>query len=311
MDLSQRELIDVGLDALEADHGELPAGLAQRVLDQASAARVHSTDDDAEWGTNARHPLTSLSAFITTAAELGHHLDTLSDDDWRTPTAVYDSNVRDLVAHLVGVERYVLGQLGRRTALDAPTRELHQPVTRGAAADLDGAPGPAVARAWWQEVMQVIAACSELGPSHPVTFHHLPGSIRGLLVVRTFEVWTHDDDIRRAVDRPVNDLDDPRLAMMSSTLMELIPQGMGILDTARPGRTARFVLTGDGAGTHDVALAPDQGPGDPDITITTSTVELCRLAAARVAIDDLPVEVDGDRSLLEPILVGAGAFALD
>jgi uncharacterized protein (TIGR03083 family) len=310
MDLSQRELIDVGLDALEADTTDLPAGLADRLLGAATTTAPRRAAD-AQWGTNARHPLTSLSAFITTAAELGHHLDTLSDEEWTTPTAVHDSTVRELVVHLVGVERYVLGQLGRRPSLDAPTRELHQPVTRAAAAELDGAAGAEVARTWWREVMQLIGACSELGPAHPVTFHHLPGSIRGLLVVRTFEVWTHDDDIRRAVDRPTNDLDDPRLAMMSSTLMELIPQGMALMGVAQPGRTARFALTGDGAGTHDVALAPGETPGRPDITIATNALPLCRLAADRLVVADLPVEVDGDRSLLEPILAGAGAFALD
>jgi predicted naringenin-chalcone synthase len=93
--------------------------------------------------------------------------------------------------------------------------------------------------------------------------------------------------------------------------MDLIARGMALMGTAQPGRTARVELTGLGAGTFDIALAPDQAPGPPDVTITVSAVELCRLAANRISATELPVDVEGDRSLLEPVLAGAGAFALD
>jgi hypothetical protein len=159
--------------------------------------------------------------------------------------------------------------------------------------------------------MRSIAACTGAGPDQPVVFHHLPGTVQGLLVIRTFELWTHDEDIRRATGRPANPLDDERLTLMSGALMELLAQGMALTGTTRPGRTARIELTGAGSGTFDVALAPGEVAGAPDIVIRTEAVELCRLVANRVAPSGLAVEVTGDRSLLEPILVGAGAFALD
>jgi hypothetical protein len=98
---------------------------------------------------------------------------------------------------------------------------------------------------------------------------------------------------------------------MSGALMQLLAQGMALSGTTRPGRTARFELTGAGSGTFDVALAPEEVAGTPDVVIRTEAVELCRLAANRVAPVELEVEVTGDRSLVGPILVGAGAFALD
>jgi hypothetical protein len=184
-------------------------------------------------------------------------------------------------------------------------------VSGAAAADLAGATTTDVASAWWREVMRSIAACTAAGPDHPVVFHHLSGTVRGLLVIRTFELWTHDEDIRRATDRPPNPLDDERLTLMSGELMTLLADGMALTGMARPGRTARIELTGSGAGTFDVALAPGEVAGAPDIVVRTETVELCRLVANRLLPADLGVEVTGDRSLLEPILVGAGAFALD
>jgi uncharacterized protein (TIGR03083 family) len=298
MDLNQHELLDIGLDASAVDTADLPDGMADRLLDI-----VTPTRDAAPWPSRA--------AFMRTAAELGHLLDTLSPDDWGRRTAVAGSSVRGLVAHLVGVERYVLGQLGAGPRLDAPTRADHYPMSGAASADLAAATTADLASAWWRETMHSIAACTEAGPDHPVVFHHLSGTVRGLLVIRTFELWTHDEDIRRATDRPANPLDDERLTLMSGELMALLANGMALAGTTRPGRTARFELTGSGAGTFDVALAPDEVAGAPDIVVRTAAVELCRLAANRVAPSELAVEVTGDRSLLEPMLVGAGAFALD
>jgi uncharacterized protein (TIGR03083 family) len=304
MDLSPRELIDAGLDALVADAPPLTSALRGRVLDA-----VH-TSVRPSW-TGRGDALTSQAAFVRTAAELGQLLEMLTPADWSTATGVEGSTVRDLVVHLAGVERYVLGQLGRRPVLEAPRREDHYPTAKAAAADLAGADDQAVARGWWHDAMALVAASSELGPDHPVDFHHLSGTLDGLLVIRTFELWTHDDDIRRATGRALNNLDDARLSLMSGQLMDLLGRGMALMGTAQPRRTARLQLTGLGAGSFDIALAPDEVPGRPDVTITVAAVELCRLAANRLAPGDLRVDVEGDRSLVAPILVGAGAFALD
>jgi uncharacterized protein (TIGR03083 family) len=261
------------------------------------------------WATDAG--LDSQGAFMRTAADLGRLLDTLAPHEWAMPTGVLESTVYDLVRHLVGVERYVHGQLGYGVRLDAPRPDDHFRVSGMAAADLTGADGVDLARVWWREVMRTIAASAELGPDHPVAFHHLDGSLRGLLLIRTFEIWTHDEDIRRATGRPLQHLDDERLSLMSSELMAILPAGMALAGTTRPGRAARLRLTGAGAGEFVVALAPDEAPLQPDVTITVEAIELCRLAANRVSLDELMVDVDGDMSLVEPVLVGASAFALD
>ena len=64
--------------------------------------------------------------------------------------------MRDLVLHLVGVERYMLGQLGRRPSIAADRPDDHFPVLRAAAADLDDATDAQIVRAWWVEVMALI-----------------------------------------------------------------------------------------------------------------------------------------------------------
>ena len=41
----------------------------------------------------------------------------------------------------------------------------------------------------WLEALSLIAAGGELGPDQPIRYHHLAGSVRGVLVSRTFELW--------------------------------------------------------------------------------------------------------------------------
>ncbi|MBV9950310.1 MAG: maleylpyruvate isomerase family mycothiol-dependent enzyme [Acidimicrobiia bacterium] len=309
--MSTSELVDVGLDAMSADPAELPAAMSARILGAAQATGRPARHSG--WATDDGQ-LTSHATFITTVAELSQLLSTLAPADWMQPTEVAGGmSVRDLVLHLVGVERYLLGQLGRADTIDAPTVEHHFPVLHAAAsADLGGADAPAVARAWWLAAMDLVAATAEIGPDQAVTYHDLAGSVGGMLVIRTFEVWTHDDDIRRAVGLPLNVLDDARLSLMSSTLMGVLPYGLARAGTVQAGRTVRFDLTGPGGGAAFVAsLSPDEPPGDPDLVIETSALDLCRLASNRMSIDDIDVRIDGDRSLLRPVLVGAGAFAMD
>lgn len=307
MDLTTRDLLELGLDTVESD--DVPTGLRARVMEAASGRMRPPLHPD--WAASGGDGVAPHRAFIRTAAELATMLDSLSPADWSAPTTVGGTTVRELVAHLVGVERYVLGQLGRGPSFTAPRREDHFPMSQAAAADLAGASGPETAQAWWHEVTRLVAVCAELDPQHEVAYHHLAGSVRGMVVVRTFELWTHDDDIRLALHRPPNVLDGDRLALMSGDLMNVLHFGMALSGTTQPGRTARLNLMGPGGGTYEIALAPGETPGIPDITITTSALDLCRLASNRLSADELDLAVDGDRSLLEPILVGATAFGCD
>jgi len=195
--------------------------------------------------------------------------------------------------------------------MPASRRADHYPVSMAAASELVNAGGAELSRAWWLAVMAVIAACGRLGPRHPVEYHDLPVSVRGLLVVRTFELWTHGDDIRRATGRPADELDEPRLAIMSGELMRVLSLGMALTGTTQPGRTARINMTGVGGGSSDVALAHGEEPGRPDIVLTATTLDLCRVAANRLEPAQLACAVDGDESLLQPILAGVSAFAAD
>ena len=55
--------------------------------------------------------------------------------------------------------------------------------------------------------------------------------LNSLLVVRTFELWTHENDVRRATGLPPSVPDLVTLRLMTGLAVELLPHGM-----ARAGR---------------------------------------------------------------------------
>ena len=311
MDLNEDQLLEIAFDSASTAVEDVPPELWGLVARAGTNGAGTKAPRHPGWAGPVADAVDPLSAFIDTAAEFGVLLDGLSDADWALRTRVEGTVVRDLVEHLVGMERYVLGQLGRRPPLAADRREDHWPVTREAAAELADQPNDVVARRWWTEVLDLIGACGELGPDQPVRYHHLAGSVRGLLVSRTFELWTHGDDIRQAVGLPLNLLDEGRLSLMVGELMGALPIGVALTGDVLPGRTARFIVTGTGGGTFDVPLDPTEPPGAPDIVVTTDSIGLCRVAANRLRLGDLEAGVEGDSSLLEVVLVAATAFAAD
>ncbi|HXQ60615.1 MAG TPA: maleylpyruvate isomerase family mycothiol-dependent enzyme [Acidimicrobiales bacterium] len=314
--LNTDELLSIAFDAVTATATRTgpSEGLEEQVLTRVLAGekpRRHPGWNERDRFEPKWRRADSLDAFIKTAAELSTLFDSLSAGDWTRTTRIEGASVRQIVEHLVGVERYLLGCLDRRPRLDAPRREDHWPVSRRAATGLAGEPDETVSQSWWSEVLNLIAACAELGPDHALTYHHLAGTLQGLLVVRTFELWTHGNDIRDAIGRPADDLDEARLSLMVDELMRVLPLGLALSGCPQPGRTARLRLTGAGGGSFDVSLDPTTAVGRPDITLTADVIDLCRLAANRLAPDALDVIVEGDRRLLEPVLVGATAFAAD
>jgi hypothetical protein len=131
------------------------------------------------------------------------------------------------------------------------------------------------------------------------------------LVSRTFELWTHGDDVRQAIGRELDLLDEARLSLMVGELMQAVPIGMALTGQTAPGRSVRFELDGPGGGVFHEPLTLGDQLGPPDVIVSTNTIDLCRLAANRLQVDKLDVVVEGDGTLLAPVLVALAAFAAD
>lgn len=204
------------------------------------------------------------------------------------------AGVGDIVGHVAGVEELVL----RWLAGEVIEVDDHQAVRSPIGAD-----------AWFSRTDDVVRAAADL--TRPVQAYGLETDVEGLLVLRTFELWTHAQDACRLAGIPMPDTDPARLALMSSRLSAVLPAAMAVRDTRMPGRTARLVLTGVAPGCFDVPLDPDDEAGEPDVTIVVDVVEVCRLAARRATVEEIGAVLDGDDELGRLVLAAADAFAQD
>ena len=146
-------------------------------------------------------------------------------------------------------------------------------------------------------------------PRAEMAVHGIRLPLGALLIARAFELWTHENDIRRAVGMPASVPDASTLRLMTELAAGLLPYAA--TRTGVPGPlSVRLVLTGPGGGTWDVAIG--EGPSDPvAVGIVTDVVGFCRLVANRATPAELDLYVTGDRGQAEGVLAAAAALALD
>jgi uncharacterized protein (TIGR03083 family) len=257
---------------------------------------------------DAAQPCAPTVAFDRTVEDLNDLLRSLTDTEWSALAHAEHGRVRDLLAHLVGVERLALRWLDPEdTVPDLPD---HVAATRPVVAELAGTDPHDIARQWYQGARAVAAAAAK-DRSRMVVFHDITLSVDQLLVTRTGELWAHAIDICQATGRPVPQLDTERIAIMCAELMTAVPLALAYAGTPAPGRAARFVLTGPAGGTYTVPLAPQAQTAEPEVTIIAGAAGLCRVAIRRLRPEQLDAVIDGDRELGDLVLAGIGALARD
>jgi uncharacterized protein (TIGR03083 family) len=236
----------------------------------------------------------------------------LTDDQW-TVRAIRDLTVQGLIGHLIGVERD-FDRAVRGLIPAQPGAEDHVGATQSSALDQLGKSPDQTLHEWRQAVADTLALVGNMPegdrPAPPVSLHGITLPLGDFLVVRAFEMWTHEEDVRRAIGQPLSPPDDATLSLMSRLAATLLPYAM-----ARTGRTApaevRLVLTGRGGGTFTVQVG-QQAEGTLDrARLIMDTVQFCRVVADRLDNADLAIDVSGDADLAVAALAGARALALD
>ncbi len=277
----------------------LPAGLRERVLEASRRERAAGRP------VPAVPEISAVEAFSRAADAFDQVLGALDDHDWRTPV-LRGLDVQGLVGHLIGVEDDVHRCLsGDPGVADASHVESTQP-----AAVRQAGRSPARTRADWRRAADATLSLVRAAKDRDATLamHGMRLPLRALLVVRAFELWAHENDIRRAVGWPASAPDASTLSLMTDLAARLLPPAAARAGLRGPV-DVHLVLTGPGGGTWDVALG--QGSSGPAVSIVTDAVGFCRLAANRVASAELDVWVTGDPGRAAEVLAAAATLALD
>jgi len=190
-----------------------------------------------------------------------------------------------------------------------------------AAANRQAGRDPAATRDEWRDAVRrtldlVVAGNHDLDET--VALHGMQLPLRALLVVRAFELWVHENDIRLACGLPPAVPDPSVLSSMTRLAARLLPGAAVRAGLPGPGRL-HLVLTGPGGGTWDLewdlewdpetASAARPEPGQ--VSIVADAVGFCRLVSDRLTPADLDPYITGDRDQAAGVLTAAATLALD
>lgn len=235
-------------------------------------------------------------------------LETIPDDalDTRTWNGL---TVYELVAHMAAMESAAAEGVGAPIVVEAPDdiegrSEVLATVCRGSLA---------IAREHWASAVDAVSAWADAGGEQGrFPWWDVGASRRTFLTARAFEHWTHGDDLRRALSRPLEAPSAGTISVMSDVAVGLLVPGLAMRGYDATGKVARVVLTGAGGGDWTIALDGGEAPGSsarPDVTVIADVVAFCRRVGDRVAASDLACTVDGDEALAAWLLDAASAFA--
>ncbi|MDP9463678.1 MAG: maleylpyruvate isomerase family mycothiol-dependent enzyme [Actinomycetota bacterium] len=237
-----------------------------------------------------------VAAFTRAIADVRHTLTLLTTDHWDRP-AVNGLRVGELVGHLIGTQMAMAAAFG----LGGPANESadHIESTREvitASAALSPAEAANEFARTSDALITYLAHLDERGLASPARFGPVTADVRFLLLVRVFELWTHDNDLRRAVGLGRVEPDADRLWMMTRAVMPSVHR--------ISGERIRIVLTGAGGGVWPA-------PGDEIAEIAIDSVAFCRRVANRMPIDDLRADISGDTTAANDTLNALATLALD
>ncbi len=290
------------------DQVALPLGLRERVIAASLRAR------DAGRPVPDVPEISGAEAFSRAADAFYRLLCALGERDWARP-ALRGLDVQGLVGHLIGVET----DTHRGLRGDPEVAEAGHVASTQAAAERQVGRSPAQTRAKWRhaadttlDLLGSAGAGGASGAGGPeVAMHGMRLPLRALLIVRAFELWTHENDIRLAAGLPASVPDPATLRLMSDLAVRLLPYAAAQASLPEPA-DVHLVLTGPGGGTWDVAVGGATGVASPvAVSIVTDVVGFCRLAANRVAPGDLDVHVTGHAGTAAGLLAAASTLALD
>jgi uncharacterized protein (TIGR03083 family) len=247
-------------------------------------------------------------------AQLGASLD---ESQWGTPTECPGWTVQDVFVHITAVERALLDDPLPESELpdDLPhvknrfgTRNERWIESRRA---WSGADVLAEFDATIDARLAVLRTLDDDAFAAPSWTPLGQGTLAGLLGLRVVDSWVHEQDVRRAVERP-GDLDSEAAAHTVDGMLALLPYVIGKKVGAADGSTVVLSLTGPLV--RSVAVATNAGraevlehvPADPSVEIVLATDIYERLACGRIDPDETliagAVRIEGDIELGAAVL---------
>ncbi|MET0837556.1 MAG: maleylpyruvate isomerase family mycothiol-dependent enzyme [Marmoricola sp.] len=237
----------------------------------------------------------------------------LPPEQWDLPTDLEGWSVRDVVAHTAHLEAVLAGAPEESIEVaEAPHLKslmsyyTEQGVLARRDRDLDD-----VAAEIEQAVATRHAALLADPPTDPKaappkTPGDVPWDFQTLLSNRPFDVWMHEQDIRRAIGRP-GGYDGPAAAHALRTCGRALPMVVGKRVSPPPGTTVQVAVPEAGLDWtvqvgDDGRAAAVEAEGEATTTVTLTPEDFVVLAGGRRPASQTQPQIAGDREIARLLL---------
>jgi uncharacterized protein (TIGR03083 family) len=233
----------------------------------------------------------AVDALTDVWSRLDQLLSTLEAEEWSRPTALPGWDVKDNVAHIIGTEAMLLGEL--------PAVEINRADHPHVRNDIGAF------NEQWVESMRSESASNLLNRLRDVTSRRLrvldtmepdewdaesftpagQDTYGRFIRIRAFDCWMHEQDIREAIGRPGGH-GGPAAVLAIEEMATAMGFVVGKRAAAPAGSRVRFELSGPAARRIDIAVEDrarvvDDLDGPPTVTITMPAGLFARLAGGR------------------------------
>lgn len=255
-------------------------------LEKADAATLVST-----WE-GALHAVTRLGRDLTA-------------QEWDLPTECPGWSAGDVVRHLAGVESFLAGHpLPRHQPDWAALPHVTNDVGRFTELGVDVRRGEAAAATCDELDALTDERLAQLMALDPLALDtQVPGLLGSpvpldtLLRIRIFDIWTHEQDIRRATGRP-GGLDAPAAQVSAAQMLAALPRVLAKALDASPGDVLAVVVDNGLAFTRTATVAadgrgvlnPPDHDGDVTVSLATDWETYARLSAGRLDVASAEVQ---------------------
>ena len=271
-------------------------------------------DNDAGQGRDWRQRgLKATAALAETWGGLSDVTSELSATEWSLPTECPGWDVKDQLSHLIGIERSIMGEpepawdgpLGDHVKNDFAARNERWIAARRPF------PGPTVRDEFVGVTQARLVQLEALGDDEWAAVGWSPvGEVprATFMEVRVFDSWVHEQDARRALDRPGGD-GNGASALSLDRVQSAMPFVVGKQAGCAEGTAIRFDVAGPGADARSFTVAVDGGRArpvgdevDPTVVLSLSSIDFVRLGCGRAGAEQ--VEAAGGVGLRGDAAVG-------
>ncbi|GAB6987118.1 maleylpyruvate isomerase family mycothiol-dependent enzyme [Nocardioides pyridinolyticus] len=240
-------------------------------------------------------------------------LEELDEAEWATPTDLPGWDVKAVASHIAHLEAILAGGREETAEVGEPdhvTGMMGLYTEVGVVNRRDASPDAII-----NEIRSAATARHTALLADPPTdgsakpdpiFGGVPWDWRTLLRNRPLDVWMHEQDVRRAVDRP-GGMDSPAARHTA----EYLAESLGYVLAKRLGAPAGTTAVLEMEGSAPFAYAVDDAgrgerlsdvPGEPTVRLRMDREAFIRLAGGRCDPEPGTVEVEGDRDLGQRLL---------